>query len=92
MESILQGKTLVPFWRGIKGGVGLGGRMPRNPKLGINVRKIFMQPTRFDLALWLQGTALTPYLEEGEIADPEKWSKMMTSFRGNFFNYFFWFN
>ncbi|MEO2014486.1 MAG: hypothetical protein ABGZ53_08935 [Fuerstiella sp.] len=92
MESILQGKQLVPFWRGIKGGIFPDGRFPQNPKIGINVRKIFTQPTRFDLALWLQGTALTPYLEEGEIVSAQEWGKMMTSFRGNFLNFALWFN
>ena len=92
VEAILQGKKLAPFWRGIKGGVAPFGRMPQNPKIGINVRKIFTQPTRFDLALWLQGTGLTPYLEEGDISSPEKWQKMMTGFRGNFFNIALWFN
>lgn len=92
MDAILQGKKLVPFWRGIKGGVSPFGRFPANPTVGINVRKIFLQPTRFDLALWLQGTGLTPYLEEGEISSPEKWQKMMTNFRGNFFGFALWFN
>jgi hypothetical protein len=92
MESILQGRQLVPFWRGIRGGVFPGGNFPQNPKIGINVRKIFTQPTRFDLALWVQGTALTPYLEEGDIISPEKWGTMMTSFRGNFMNFALWFN
>ncbi|HIK93727.1 MAG TPA: hypothetical protein EYG03_17400 [Planctomycetes bacterium] len=92
IESILQGKQLVPFWRGIKGGIFPDGRFPQNPKIGINVRKIFTQPTRFDLALWLQGTALTPYLEEGEIVSAQEWGKMMTSFRGNFLNFALWFN
>ncbi|MDG1893590.1 MAG: hypothetical protein P8J37_01650 [Fuerstiella sp.] len=92
MESILQGRKLVPFWRGIKGGIPLGSRLPQNPKIGINVRKIFTQPTRFDLALWVQGTALTPYLEEADIISQEKWGKMMTNFRGNFLNFALWFN
>jgi hypothetical protein len=92
MESILQGRQLVPFWRGIKGGVFPGGRFPQNPKIGINVRKIFTQPTRFDLALWIQGTAMTPYLEEGDIISQEKWGKMMSNFRGNFLNFALWFN
>ncbi|MCP4169974.1 MAG: hypothetical protein GY758_04275 [Fuerstiella sp.] len=92
MESILQGRQLVPFWRGIKGGIPLGSRLPQNPNVGINVRKIFTQPTRFDLALWIQGTALTPYLEEGEIVSAEKWGKMMARFRGNFLNFALWFN
>lgn len=93
MELILQGKKLVPFWRGIKGGVPLFARsVPINPELGINVRKIFTQPTRFDLALWLQGTGFAPYLETGEITSPEKWQKMMRSFRGQFFTFALWFN
>ena len=92
MESILQGRQLVPFWRGIKGGISLGSRLPQNPNIGINVRKIFTQPTRFDLALWIQGTAMTPYLEEGDIISQEKWGKMMTNFRGNFLNFALWFN
>ena len=92
MEAILQGKKLAPFWRGIKGGVSPFGRFPQNPTVGINVRKIFMQPTRFDLALWMQGTGLKPYLEEGDISSPEKWQKMMTNFRGNFFGFALWFN
>jgi len=92
LELILQGKKLVPFWRGIKGGVAPFERLPHNSKLGINVRKIFLEPTRFDLALWLQGTALMPYLEEGDISTPEKWQKMMVNFQGNFFNFALWFN
>ena len=93
MEAILQGKKLVPFWRGIKGGVTpFDQRFPRNPTVGLNVRKMFTEPTRFDLALWLQGTALTPYLEEGDIVDPEQWQSMMSQFQGQFFSFALWFN
>jgi len=93
LELILQGKKLVPFWRGIKGGVSpFTNRFPVNPDIGINVRKIFTEPTRFDLALWLQGTGLQPYLEKGDITSPEKWQKMMANFRGQFFNFALWFN
>jgi len=91
-ESILQGKTLVPFWRGIEGGIVPVGAWPRNPDVGINVRKIFTEPTRFDLALWLQGTGMKPFLQEGEIASPEDWNKIMRSFRGQFWNFALWFN
>lgn len=91
-ELILHGKKLVPFWRGIKGGVVPVGNWPRNPDVGINVRKIFTEPTRFDLALWLQGTGLKPYLEEGDITAAEDWTKIMQNFRGQFFNFALWFN
>ena len=93
MEAILAGKKLVPFWRGIKGGFGPWDQeFPRNPKVGLNVRRMFTEPTRFDLALWLQGTALVPYLEEGESIEPKEWQAMMAQFRGNFFNFALWFN
>ena len=91
-ERILQGRKLVPFWRGIKGGVVPVGNWPQNPNVGINVRKIFTEPTRFDLALWLQGTGLHPYLEEGEITSGEDWNKILRNFRGQFWNFAFWFN
>jgi hypothetical protein len=92
-EAILQGKKLVPFWRGIKGGVTpFDQRFPRNPTIGINVRKVFTEPTRFDLALWLQGSGLKPYLEEGDIVEPEQWQTMMNQFQGQFFSFAIWFN
>lgn len=91
-ELILQGKKLVPFWRGIKGGVTPFGNWPRNPDVGINVRKIFTEPTRFDLALWLQGTGLKPYLESGDITAADDWTQIMRNFQGQFFNFALWFN
>ncbi|MEZ6058807.1 MAG: hypothetical protein R3C19_00430 [Planctomycetaceae bacterium] len=93
LEAILAGKKLVPFWRGIRGGFGPWDQnFPRNPKLGLNVRRMFTEPTRFDLALWAQGTALVPYLEEGDIIEPKEWQTMMEQFRGNFFQFALWFN
>lgn len=93
VELILQGRKLVPYWRGIEGGLSPFVRtFPANPEIGINVRRIFTHPTRFDLALWLQGTGLDPYLERGDITSPDKWQKMMGNFRGRFFNFMFWFN
>lgn len=92
-EAILQGKKLLPFWRGIEGGIMLfGGELQANPELGINLRKIFTAPTRFDLVLWAQGTGLHPYLEKGPRTDPESWSRIMNGFRGEFFLFLTWFN
>ena len=89
VEAILQGKKLIPFWRGI---VPAGSDFPTNPKLGINVRRVFTEPTRFDFVLWLQGTGLLPYLEEGDIIDSAEWQEMMSRFQGQFFNFALWFN
>lgn len=92
-EAILQGKKLIPFWRGIEGGVlFVDGNIPSNPDLGINLRKVFTEPTRLDLVLILQGTALQPYLEKGEKTDPESWRQIMNTFNGNFFMFMTWFN
>lgn len=91
-EAILRGEKLVPFWRGIPGGVNAMNEFPQHPMLGINVRRMFTEPARFDLVLWLQGTGLQPWLEEGEIVDPADWNAMLQGFNNNFWPVFFWFN
>lgn len=78
-EQILQGKKLLPFWRG-------------SPKRGVNLRKAFLEPRSLDVVLWVQGTAATPYLEEGEQTKPETWRKINDAFRGQFIAFGFWFN
>lgn len=92
LEAILQGKKLVPFWRGVPGGVNNLNDFPQHPSLGINVRRIFTEPGRFDLALWLQGTGLDPWLEEGDIVDPAEWNQMLRGFGNNFWPIVVWFN
>ncbi len=92
-EAILQGKKLLPFWRGMEGDASpFSGDFPAHPELGINLRKIFTEPTRLDLVLWLQGTGLHPYLEKGERTDPESWRRIMNGFNGEFFLFLTWFN
>jgi hypothetical protein len=78
-ESMLNGKTLAPFWRNA-------------PGKGVNLSKVFTQPTDFDLILWLQGTAAAPYLEEGQITDKMFWSTLNQAFHGQFLFYGIWFN
>ena len=92
-ELILQGKKLLPYWRGIEGGfTPFDNQFPANAKVGINLRRVFTEPARFDLILWLQGTAQQQYLEEGEQTDPDFWRETMTGFRGQFFLFLVWFN
>lgn len=83
-EQILQGKKLVPFWRGTPG------------KRGLNVRKVFMEPRTIDVIRWVQGSGAAPYLEEGEItrfADETTLGQLNRTFGGwNFFGFAFWFN
>jgi hypothetical protein len=78
-ESILQGKKLLPFWRGTKA-------------RGLNLRKAFLEPRTLDVILWIQGTAAAPYLEEGELTQPDTWEKIDQAFRGQFLSFGLWFN
>lgn len=92
-DAILQGKKLLPFWRGIEGGaIFFDGNFPEHPELGINLRKVFLEPARLDLILWLQGTGLQPFLEKGERTDAGAWRRIMNAFDGNFFLFMVWFN
>lgn len=78
-EALLAGKRLVPFWRGTK---------PR----GLNLRRVFTEPRPFDFVLWVQGTAATPYLEEGPMTRPDVWMRLQRLFQGEFVGFALWFN
>jgi hypothetical protein len=83
-KQVVHGKKLLPFWRG------------SDPKRGVNLRRVFTEPRSLDPILWVQGTAATPYLEEGpitEFASPEMLRRLNGTFGGvNFFGFAFWFN
>lgn len=82
--EVLQGKKLIPFWRGKPG------------TQGVNLRRVFTEPRKIDPFLWVQGTAAAPYLEKGMITDfanPELWGRINRTFgRNRFFTLAFWFN
>ncbi|NBD95124.1 MAG: hypothetical protein GVY11_01430 [Gammaproteobacteria bacterium] len=78
-ESILAGDTLVPFWRG------------REP-IGINLRRALLESERFDLVLWLQGTGVAPYFEDGPITESAFWRELRGAFGGRFVGFALWFN
>ncbi|MEO6742512.1 MAG: hypothetical protein ABIP20_19895 [Chthoniobacteraceae bacterium] len=79
MDAILAGKKLLPFWREA------GGR-------GVNLRRVFTEPTAFDLILWIQGTGAAAYLENGTITSSEFWKTTNGVFRGQFLGFALWFN
>jgi hypothetical protein len=79
LEAILKGEKLVPFWRG---------RETR----GVNVKRVFMEPTEFDLVFWFQGTAAAPHLEKGELTKGDFWNRIVMGFRGQFFWFALWVN
>lgn len=84
-ELILQGKKLIPFWRG------------KSTERGVNLRRVFTEPRTFDPIEWVQGTAATPYLEKGtltKLADPRVGRQLNEAFGGpiNVVGFGFWFN
>jgi hypothetical protein len=76
-EALLAGRKLVPFWRDA------GGR-------GVNLRRVFTEPREFDFILWVQGTAATPFLEEGRATSPDVWRRLGDVFEGRFLTYITW--
>ena len=78
-EALLKGTKLVPHWR-VRDG------------RGVNLRRVFLEPQRFDLVLWLQGSGATPFLEEGELTTGETWRRLQDVFGGNFIGFALWFN
>ena len=64
--------------------------MPTRPRHTLS----FTEPRPFDLVLWIQGTAATPYIEDGPMTRPDVWRRLMAAFRGGGGLFFFtvWFN
>lgn len=79
VEALLEGRKLVPFWRNAEG-------------KGVNLRRAIIEGRRFDLVLWAQGTAATPYLEEGVVTRREFWDQLQRTFGGNFWGFAAWWN
>lgn len=78
-EDVLNGKKLIPFWRGSSG-------------KGLNLRRAFTEPKHFDLVLWVQGSDAVPYLEEGELTSPQTWMEFQRVFQGRFIGMAIWIN
>lgn len=85
IERLLNGETLVPYWR-------VGGAEPGQPGVGLNIRRLMEEPGDMDIILWLQGAAAAPYLEEGEMADMAAWNRFMRMTRGDAILFAAWFN
>jgi hypothetical protein len=78
-EAILKRDKLIPHWRVDDG-------------RGINLRKVFTQPKRFDLILWIQGSAAEPFLEQGTLTEKKSWQRFQRNLGGNVFGFAVWFN
>ncbi|MEL7500765.1 MAG: hypothetical protein AAFN77_24445 [Planctomycetota bacterium] len=80
LDELLDGKKLVPFWRGT------------DKTRGINLKKVFLEPRDLDLVLWFHGSGAMPYVEFGECSDAATWGRFNRVFRGEFFGFAVWFN
>lgn len=78
-EAALTGKKLVRFWRG-------------DGSKGINLKRVFEEPQTFDLILWIQGSAASDYLEEGELTRDFLWRDFEDAFGDRPFRYIFYVN
>lgn len=77
IDAVLAGRKLIPHWRFQE---------------GINLRRMFLEPTTLDLVLLIQGSAAIPYLEKGEPASGESWQALIDVFGGDFLDYAAWLN
>jgi hypothetical protein len=78
-DDVLAGRKVLRFWRG-------------DGSRGIDVPKVFEEPSEFDLLYWIQGSAAAPYLREGEFTSPGTWAQLERVFNGRVFRFSFWFN
>jgi len=77
-EQVLEGEKLLRHWR------------VRNGQ-GINLRRVFTEPTDFDLVGWAHGVSALPYLEEGETVSSETSRTLSRTFGGRFLAFAVWF-
>ena len=78
VDALLDGEKLIPFWR--------------DRSRGVNLNRVFTDPRRFDLVMWIQGTGAAPYVEDGSQIEAETWRRFQRVFRGEFFGYAAWIN
>lgn len=78
-EAVLKGERLIQHWRVVDG-------------RGINLRRMFDEPTLFDPILIAQGSTVLPYLEDGETVSEETVETIFDMLEGGLLGYFIVFN
>ncbi len=69
-EGLLTGDKLIPHWRLREGA-------------GLNMRRMFEEPIPIDLAEWVHGIGLLPYIEEGDRVQRDSWLDFERLVRGD---------
>ena len=82
-EMLLNGKALAPFWRDFPVG---------EPTRGVNLKRVFEEPARFDLVEWIQGPGAEPFLEEGPISPTARWRDVRRRLGRNWLLFGVWVN
>ena len=60
MEDVIEGRVLLPFWRG-------------SGQVGINLKRLLQEPPEINLIGWIHGIDAIPYMERGEVASGAAW-------------------
>ncbi len=79
-EAILDGRKLLPFWRG------------EAKDRGFNVKRFLTEPKDFDFILFIHGTGALSYVERGDVTSVERWGQFQEAFGGDLFSFAIWFN
>jgi hypothetical protein len=85
IESLLEGETLVPYWR-------MGNGFEAEIGTGVNIAKFLQEPGDMDIILWLHGAGAVPYLERGKLARLEAWDRFARMTGADGLMFAAWFN
>lgn len=80
VDAILDGKKLLPFWRGT------------DKTRGVNLHEVFHKPRDLDVILWVHGSGAVPFLENGEVTEQGTWIRFQRTYGNNFYSFAAWFN
>ena len=69
LEAMLNGEKLVPYWR-LEGPV------------GVNIKRVFLEPAPIDVVGWIHGWAAAPYLENGDLISPDSLNRFEGMMQG----------
>lgn len=79
LDAISRGEKLLPHWR-------------VRPGMGINLDKLVDAPPELDMVLWIHGSAMIPFLEEGPVSDDATWQNLTAPFGPEFTRFALWSN
>lgn len=92
-EAVLNGGKLVPHPRFTPQLLFGGAAPPNGVAKGVDMKRFFERPTRFDLVLFITGSGALPYVREGKVVDLQEWRRIRRVFRARgFIGTALWFN